>query len=164
MNEINEVREAADEARKLVKMFRSVQVVAEAFDKIADIDRLTAEVNNRLAIAKELENEEIKKRDTISSEATAIKAAAIAAADKIKADAKVVIDEAKSKERAIHAKMAAMTEDMHHIEGQLEKKRLDKLEELAAIEVDIAARTKSLADLNTNIAEARDAVKKLLGG
>lgn len=160
---MTDLRAAADEARKLVKMFKSVNTIAETFDSIADIERLTGEVQARLDKANELETIEISKRNKIASEAVALVEEANAKAASIMEAAAKSVEKAQAELESTKKEHQELCEDMQHFKQSLETSKKERLAMLRELDDKIAARNKDLFDLEGKILRLKEDTRKSLG-
>ncbi len=161
---MSNLKEAADEARKLVKMLRSVEVIADTFDSIANVESLTAEINQRLAKAQELEAMEVAKREAIKIEADEVVKSARDNAEAITKEAKNSVHLAKNQEAKVKESIKGLMDDINHIKSQKESAIDDARAQLVKIEEQIATRNKDLYDIESKIVQAKEQVKQMLGG
>lgn len=158
---MSELRKAADEARKLVKMLRSVEIIADTFDSIANIESLTAEVNNRLLSAQSNEQKANDKLLAIKSEGFNITKVANEEANRI-------INEASIKAAEINkeAKLAAddLVEAKRYVQvafDQVTASEAKSKANLIDIEGRVAARNKELFDVEMKILRAKEQIQSL---
>ena len=158
---MSEIKAAADEAKKLVKMFHAVTVIASVFDKVANVEQMAVEVEGRLSQAKELEAQEITKREKIAADA-----------DKIIHDAKIesnrIISSSEEVKRRVNAewaetkkKMIHLVEDSRHLKEQNERAASEALAKLQGIKGEIKDAQIELEKVYSKIAAAKQAAQEV---
>lgn len=161
---MSKISEAADEGRKLVKMLNSVQIVIETLDEIGSAENLLAEVNGRLAQAQELEAAEVKKREAIIASANAVVANAKEEAGHIVAEARNVSTRAHEEAREARDKVASLHVDAAKASSKASAQMQAAKNALEVINETIKVREVELAAINSNIAEAKATIEKMLKG
>ena len=158
---MNKTLKAADEVKKLHRMFQSLGEVVEVLDRIGSVEQAEQEARARVEAANR-EADAIKGMvDDAKAKAKAIKDAS----DKLEQEASQHIEILKA---AAHDEATAIVAEA--------KGEADKLIEAARVQVeaaesraqacaiDVEVKTKELAELDAKIAKAQAQINKILGG
>lgn len=158
---MSDIRAAADEARKLVKMFSAVKVISETFDAIADLESLELEIRGRLAGVQEIEAAEVAKRKAIIAQTNAIKEEAEELLSKAKVEAAGIRSEANDAKERIKGSIASFLSDLEHLKGQHVLEVSHHSQVLVELEKSVAAKTSELWEVETKIAAAKAEIQKI---
>ena len=161
---MSNLKEAADEARKLVKMLHSVQVIADVFERISSIENLTAEVEGRLVNAQALEVAELDRRKAIEVEADKILADAETKSVAEIKEKKKAVGVAKLKEESLRKTINGMVSHIEDLKLASEKELADRAEGVRAVDDKIAIKNKELYDIEAKIIQAKETINKMLAG
>jgi chromosome segregation ATPase len=159
---MSDLKAAADEARKLVKMLRSVEIIADTFDSIADIENLTSEVNQRLAESQNMEAAAVVKREGILAEAEKVLQDARVEARNEILGAQKAVGAAKLKEESIRKVIDKLVTDIENLKTEASNESAGRDKILAQLDERIAARNKDLYDVESKIIQARETMQKML--
>ena len=160
-------KQAADEARKLLRGLRGVEIIVEALDRVGAADQLAAE-------AQRIRADALASAEQANVEAAAARDAADRAIAKAKNEAADIVMSAKSEAARLFVESeqeakAKVADVFKAAEG--ERAKAKKLADNAAkcqAEIDQLTATKAelertLADLTAKIDAAREQARKLLG-
>lgn len=164
--EINTIKEAAGEAKKLVKMLSAVAVISDAFEKVVSMDNLVHEIEGRLAGARAAEEAERAKLDAVKvlAKQTLLDADNEAASTRFAARAKAdeILAEAEERRVKVEGEVSMSIGDAAALEATLEAEIANHKEVLANVSGLITDRSEELRALEDKIAAAKDAIQQLL--
>jgi chromosome segregation ATPase len=158
---MNEFLKAADDARRLLGGFKAVATIADAFEKVGQLQQAQGEAE--VALEKLRADIEAAKRDaqTIAEGAAATKAEA----EQLISDARWKADETVRKLIADAKGKAAQIEEKVNARADAAERRLSEAEaRTQALAIDAEVKQKELADLESRIEQARLSIAKILGG
>lgn len=158
---MNKTLKAADEVRKLTRMFQSLGEVVEVLDRIGSVEQAEGEVQARIDRLN-------KQAAGIQTEADGIKSAANAYAQEQRERADAVLSAARQDAEALKAEALQIVADaeaksqaLQIAAGKAVAAAEEKVAEAGAV---VAAKHAELDDIEKRLEKAQAQVNKLLGG
>lgn len=150
------LQDAAEEVRTLLRKFKAVEMVADAIERIGQLEQFEKEVVARIELARA--HEMAAHADTAEAEARA-KAAAAKGPELVanaEVQAKVIVETAQCQAAETRAKAAAVTADAKDVVAAAEQM-------VAAQRREAEAAKRELLVLTKQIEDAKAQIKKMLG-
>lgn len=158
---MNKTLKAADEVKKLHRMFQSLGEVVEVLDRIGSLEQAENEAQARIQKLNQEALQITAASELARAESERILAEAKTFAEGLKAEAEKIVEQAHADGKA---SLDLVTKECEKVITEAKAKAETAEGKAQACAIDVEVKTKELAELEAKIAKAQAQINKILGG